>query len=32
VLSREEIEQALDPTRYLGSTNDLIDVALSGWK
>jgi 3-carboxy-cis,cis-muconate cycloisomerase len=32
VLSREEIEQALDPTRYLGSASDLIDVALSGWK
>ena len=31
ILSREEIEQALDPTRYLGSTNDMIDVTLEGW-
>ena len=32
ILSREEIEQALDPARYLGSTDELIDVALTGWK
>ncbi|HEX7980842.1 MAG TPA: adenylosuccinate lyase family protein [Gemmatimonadaceae bacterium] len=29
--SHEEIEYALDPVHYLGSTNDLIDVVLRGW-
>ena len=30
--SHEEIEYALDPAHYLGSTNDMIDVVLTGWK
>jgi 3-carboxy-cis,cis-muconate cycloisomerase len=30
--SHEEIEYALDPAHYLGSTNDLIGIVLTGWK
>jgi 3-carboxy-cis,cis-muconate cycloisomerase len=32
VLSREEIERALDPTRYLGSTDLFIDRALASFR
>jgi 3-carboxy-cis,cis-muconate cycloisomerase len=32
VLSREEIEHALDPAHYLGSSNDLIDLALESFR
>lgn len=32
VLSREEIEHALDPARYLGVSDDLIDLALESYR
>lgn len=31
ILSSEEIDQALDPTRYLGSTDAFIDRALEAY-
>jgi 3-carboxy-cis,cis-muconate cycloisomerase len=32
VLSREEIERALDPAQYLGVSNELIDLALESYR
>jgi 3-carboxy-cis,cis-muconate cycloisomerase len=32
VLSREEIERALDPTQYLGSSDAFIDLALASFR
>jgi 3-carboxy-cis,cis-muconate cycloisomerase len=32
ILSDEEIERALDPAQYLGSTNDFIDLALQSFR
>jgi 3-carboxy-cis,cis-muconate cycloisomerase len=32
LLSAEELDRALDPAAYLGSTNALIDRALRSWR